>query len=93
MLALYFIQEGEAQRSATDAVVFFVDYPDWALPVSYVTAVVMVITLALTVLAAWRGSLGRGPVIGTALGVILLIALTAAVGGPDAVRTIIDPSN
>lgn len=93
-LALYFIQEGQAQAGASAALVFFVDYPGWALPVSYATAAVLVVTLAATVLAGVKRSpLGRLPLIGTALAVILLVVLTAAVGGPDAVRTIIDPSN
>jgi hypothetical protein len=53
---------------------------------------VLVLTLAVTVLSALkRAPLGRWPLIGTALAVTLLIVLTAGVGGPDAVRTIIAP--
>ena len=92
MLALYFIQEGEAQRRAAGAVEFFVDYPGWLLPVAYTAAVVLVLTLAVTVLSALkRIPLGRWPLIGTVLAVILSIVLTAGVGGPDAVLSIIAP--
>lgn len=92
-LALYFIQEGEAQRSHPN-VGFFVHFPRPLLPVAYAAAVVLIPTLAVAVLAAMRRApLGRWPWIGTAVAVILLIVLTVGVGGPDAVRTIIDPSH
>ncbi len=93
-LALYFVQEGEAQRAAAKGVTFFVHFPQPLLPVAYAAAVVLIPTLALTILAGMRRApLGRWPWIGTALAVILLIVLTVGVGGPDAVRTIVDPSN
>jgi hypothetical protein len=94
ILSLYFVQEGIAQWNASSGLVFFVDYPDWALPVSIVTSVVLVLTLALDVLTiVKRRPLGRGVLAGAVIGIILLVVLTSAVGGPDAVRTIIDPSN
>lgn len=93
-LALYFIQEGEAQRTAGHGVTFFVHFPQPLLPAAYAAAVVLIPTLAVAVLAGLRRApLGRWPWIGTALAVILLTILTVGVGGPDAVRTIIDPAN
>ncbi len=95
VLALYFIQEGQAQQAAAKTgVTFFVHFPPLLLPVAYAAAIVLIPTLAATILAVMRRApLGRWPWIGTGIAVALLIILTVGVGGPDAVRTIVDPSH
>lgn len=93
LLALYFIQEGQAQRARPDAA-FFVDFPDALLPLGYAAVILLVPTIALMLLATLRRlPVGRGSWIASGLAILALLILTIGVGGPDAVWTIVDPSH
>ncbi len=89
-LALYFIQEGMAQRANPD-VRFFVRFPAELLPLAYVAALLLLPNFAVTGLALARNLYRRRwPWVTTFVSAILLAVITAVVGW-DGVVTIISP--
>ncbi len=90
ILALYFIQEGEAQRTHPD-LRFFVDFPVVLLPLAYAAALLLIPNFAVTAFVLARNLYRRRwPWVTTLVSVVLLAIITMAVGW-DGVATIINP--
>ncbi|MDP9212032.1 MAG: hypothetical protein M3N59_02020 [bacterium] len=90
ILALYFIQEGEAQRAHPD-LRFFVDFPVVLLPLAYAAALLLIPNFAVTAFVLARNLYRRRwPWVTTFVSAVLLAVITAMVGW-DGVATIIKP--
>jgi 4-amino-4-deoxy-L-arabinose transferase-like glycosyltransferase len=80
ILALYFIQEGEAQRAHPN-LWFFVDFPTKLLPLAYAAAILMIPNLAVTALTLIRNLYRRRwPWVTTLVAAILLSVIIAMIG-------------
>lgn len=91
VLALYLIQEGEAQRARPD-VPFFVHFPITFLPLAYAALILLVTNLALVFFVVLRGlRRRRWPWVTTLLAIVCLGIIVAQIGF-GGVYTIIHPT-
>lgn len=91
VVALFFIQEGEAHR-AKPGIVFFVDFPAQLLIPSYVAAVLMIPNFAILLFTWWRRLYKRRwPYVFALIGTFCLGIVVWHIGF-GGVLSIIDPS-
>jgi hypothetical protein len=91
-LALFFIQEGSAQKLHS-GVHFFVTFPTKLLPLCYLAALLTLPNLAILFFTTLRRLRKRiWPVVTTVLAVVL-VGIVVVKLGPGGVLTVIDPNH